>query len=36
MAVVLLALGALLLVGVASSRVRAKMGTKKNVQTLFR
>jgi hypothetical protein len=35
MAFVLSALGALLLVGVAVSRLRAKMSTKKNVQTLF-
>jgi hypothetical protein len=35
MAVVLSVLSALLLVGVACSRLRAKMGTKKNVQTLF-
>jgi hypothetical protein len=36
MAVVLLVVGALLVVGVACSRLRAKMGAKKEVQTLFR
>jgi len=35
MATVLSAVGALLLVGIAISRLRAKMATKKDVQTLF-
>jgi hypothetical protein len=35
MAVVLSVLGALLLAGIAVSRLRAKMATKKDVQTLF-
>ena len=35
MAFVLSVLGALLFVGAAVSRLRAKMGTKKDVQTLF-